>query len=245
MQFVPVIGQAAGAVLGTVALGAAAVSLVSNLALASIGQANGWAIATDVLGIVSFGVGAAASRAALAGARGAVPAARAAVASTLRAAGIGRATAKASRVIGGLDASGARAVAGAVRMSRGASRVLGTVTTPSAFSWLVGRGARSVARPGAAEELRTLANARTLAQARAAGSAQLGRLRGIDELADARAVRALLPGAVRRLPEVDRRSSSTAPRATPPWPPSPCRRRSTSAASSAAGWPRHERPEYR
>ena len=58
--WIPIIGQALAAVLGTIALVASLVSLLGNIALAATGQ-EGWsAVAWSAIGVLSFGVGRAA-----------------------------------------------------------------------------------------------------------------------------------------------------------------------------------------
>lgn len=71
--WIPVIGQALAAVLGTIAVLATIVSLVAHLALAVTGEGGWFDVALDVVGLATFGIG----RAALTGVKGASAGAKA------------------------------------------------------------------------------------------------------------------------------------------------------------------------
>ncbi|MGH3875105.1 MAG: putative T7SS-secreted protein [Pseudonocardiaceae bacterium] len=58
--WIPVIGQALAAVLGTIALVASLVSLLGNIALAATGDGEWSAVAWSAIGVLSFGIGRAA-----------------------------------------------------------------------------------------------------------------------------------------------------------------------------------------
>lgn len=100
--WIPVIGQALAAVLGTIALIAAALSLLANLALAMTGQGDWSDVVLDVVGLATFGIG----RAVIGGTRAAY---RGAQATARLNAGTIAATSRANRAAAGLPTSGSSA----------------------------------------------------------------------------------------------------------------------------------------
>jgi hypothetical protein len=146
VAFIPVVGQALAAVLGTIALVASLVSLAGHIALAATGQ-EGWTeTAWAAVGVLSFGVGRAATaglRVSAAGVRGAsrLAAGRlAATSSGLARAGTTSARTAIARMLG--ESSFADVLGrGAARTASAASRAQGAVPSlADTFSDLRGIG---------------------------------------------------------------------------------------------------------
>ncbi len=186
--WIPIIGQALAAALGTIALVASVVSLVANLTLALTGEGSWWNVALDAISVATFGIGRAISggaRAAYSGTRAAsrLSAGRVAASSSrLQAAGVTARNSRAIRVLVGGDDIASVSRSAARNMAQRAAR-------QPALSWTAPlRSARAdIAELPA--NLRTIFNPANLAQAmrQAPGAAQEIRLaagmRSWDEVA--------------------------------------------------------------